>query len=172
MISQMSIFDNAPLPDDVITQPVKVMTALEVRNHNARTIKNELMGFYGTEGYTRWSILFRDCVLTDGAKYLAERCGAYWLMDVIGSVLVNDRARYKKVEFSVAKLKVNNSSSDPDNLHLSATFTMEDGNDHVLYKQEIEYTDFPLDDITLYVGLSEGRMPDELIFVIMLTSEY
>ena len=44
--------------------------------------------FIGTEGYTRWSPLFRRMVLTDGAKFVADnggRNGAYWLVDAIAS---------------------------------------------------------------------------------------
>lgn len=39
----------------------------------------------GTEGYHRFSPLFRNLLLTDGAKALAEHAEAFWLMDLIGS---------------------------------------------------------------------------------------
>jgi hypothetical protein len=45
----------------------------------------ELDQFIGTTGYHRVS---RTAVLTDGARYLAERAHCYWLMDVIVSYLV------------------------------------------------------------------------------------
>ena len=44
----------------------------------------ELDQFTGTEGYIRWSPLFRRMVLTDGAKFVADNGGAhgaYWLVD-------------------------------------------------------------------------------------------
>lgn len=55
----------------------------------------ELPNFYGTETYTRWSMLFPNFVLTDGAKYIAESCDAYWLMDAIASHVRS----YRKEEF-------------------------------------------------------------------------
>ena len=36
---------------------------------------HELRNFTGTEGYTRWSILFPRMVLTDGARYVATAKG-------------------------------------------------------------------------------------------------
>jgi hypothetical protein len=58
---------------------------------------SNLDGFTGTEAYHPWSILFRKAVLTDGAKYLADKAGAYWLMDVIdgnGNVLARQEIEY------------------------------------------------------------------------------
>ena len=43
---------------------------------------------------------------------------------------------------------------------------IEDGNDKVFARQEIEWTDFPLDSITLYSCWSEEH------WVVMLPSEY
>ena len=42
-------------------------------------ILNDLQNFTGTDGYTRWSPIFKNFLLTDGAKYLAEFADAYWL---------------------------------------------------------------------------------------------
>ncbi len=50
-------------------------------------IKSDLKQFIGSITYTRFSPLFPNVVLTDGAKYLADECGAYWLMDMIASHL-------------------------------------------------------------------------------------
>ena len=41
----------------------------------AHEIQADLTNFTGTEAYHRWSILFRNFVLTDGAKYVKD--GAY-----------------------------------------------------------------------------------------------
>jgi hypothetical protein len=50
-----------------------------------------------------------------------------------------------------------------------AIFTVDDGNGNILYTQNIEYTDFPLDEVHLFVSdLREyGNSP-----VVMLPSEY
>ena len=65
-------------------------------------IKFNLDCFTGTENYYRWSVLFPDVVLTDGAKYLAEAADAYWLMDLLASHLPS----YKTAGFAVAKLQL------------------------------------------------------------------
>ena len=116
-------------------------------------ILNALPNFYGADGYTRWSPIFRNFLLTDGAKYVADACDAYWLVYLFASHL----PAYKDEGFAVLYLKVKGGK---------ATAQIEDGNGKVLKKQKIEYTDFPLDQIVLYC------CPQDDQFVIMLPSEY
>ena len=120
----------------------------------AQKLNEGLAHFYGTQQYHRWSGLFKT-VLTDGAKYLAEQAQCYWLMDVIASHLPKPVNIYP---FVVAKLKKNK--------HDSFSFSLEDGNYNVISSQEIEYSDFPLDEYELFVQYSGDA------WVIMLTSEY
>lgn len=116
-------------------------------------ILNTIPNFHGTDGYTRWSPIFRNFLLTDGAKYIAEACDAFWLMDLFASHLL----AYKNEGFAVLYLKVKDGK---------AVAQIEDGNGKVLKKQKIEYTDFPLDQIVLYC------CPQDDQFVLMLPSEY
>jgi len=92
-------------------------------------------------------------VLTDGAKFVADEAGAYWLMDAIASNV----GSYKAEGFVVVKLVKTGDA---------ALLTLEDGNDNILARQDIEYTDFPLDDVTLYV------IKQDALWVILLPSEY
>jgi hypothetical protein len=112
---------------------------------------SRLCMFTGTEQYHR---LNRKCLLTDGAKYLAEGAGAFWLMDAASSYLLelgtNDW-------FVQVVLKVTGSS---------AVLTLEDGNGHVRARQEIPYTDFPIPRYTLYACWNGEH------WVLMLPSEY
>lgn len=117
-------------------------------------LENELAQFTGTEGYTSWSPLFRNCVLTDGAKYLAENAGAYWLMDVIASHL-----HKSDDSFAVARLK---------RRFVDWHFTLDDGDNNVLAEQVIEYSDFPFGEFKLYAVWDQGIE----IWVIMLPGEY
>lgn len=119
---------------------------------NAENLTANLMQFTGTIQYYRWSVLFPKALLTDGTKYLAENAGCFWLMDVVASHL----AKYGDV-FGVATLKRKGDG---------CTFTLDDGNGKVHATQEIEYTDFPLDSIKLYV------VWDTQNWTIMLPSEY
>ena len=116
-------------------------------------ILNTIPQFYGTEAYYRWSPIFGNFLLTDGAKFIAEECGAYWLVDLFASHLPS----YKDEGFAVLYLKVKDGK---------AVAQIEDGNGKVLKKQKIEYTDFPLDQIVLYC------CPQDDQFVILLPSEY
>jgi hypothetical protein len=104
---------------------------------------------YGTEQYWKNKIL--NFQYTDGVKFLWESCDAYWLLIAISS--------YKRKEpFQVWELNVKEEKGNK-----SAVLTMkEDSDKPSLVKQEIEYTDFPLDSIRLY--LIDG--------ILLLTTEY
>jgi hypothetical protein len=116
-------------------------------------ILNTLGDFTGTESYHR---LYTNLLLTDGALYLAESCGAFWLMDVIWSYL---GGLPQDEHFLVVTLEV---------VDTSGVFKLADDIPAQNYSvtQEISYTNFPLDTITLYVS----RM--DTYWVVMLTSEY
>ena len=124
---------------------------------NSNNLENDLRQFTGTENYYKFSALFRNFVLTDGAKYLAEEAGAYWLCDAIAS----HRASYANEGFVVVRLQ-----------RYKGKWVLEftDGNDNELCHQLIEFSDFPLDEITLYVIPQDTG--DEILHVIMLPSEY
>lgn len=122
---------------------------------NSNNLEQELRQFTGTEVYTRWSALFRNFVLTDGALYLAENAGAFWLMDAIASHV----GSYKNEGFVVAKFLRAKASN-------AWILRLEDGNDEVLADQIIEYSDFPLEEFTLYV------ISQDDLWVILLPSEY
>lgn len=101
-------------------------------------------------------------VLTDGAKYLAENAKAYWLMDIIASyaplmVQCGDwlySAHLRKVGATGAMFEL---KGCPDAR----------GQTRAIVHQEIQYTDFPLERISLYV--STGR--DSPVWVVMLPGE-
>jgi hypothetical protein len=111
----------------------------------------QLAQFIGTERYWRIS---PSTVLTDGAKYVADAVGAYWLMDAIASYLPQFTG---KEDFIVAKLV---------RTGISAQLTLDDGNGKVLDQQHIEYTDFPMISFQMYACWG-GEF-----WVIMLCSEY
>ena len=118
-------------------------------------IQADLPNFTGTESYHRWSILFRYFVLTDGAKYVADECGAYWLMDAIASHL----PRSRNEGFVVAKLARGKAVT-------YYILTLDDGNGNTFARQVIDHTNFPLEEITFYI------IPQDDLRVIMLPSEY
>jgi hypothetical protein len=102
-----------------------------------KEIKDNLPCFTGTEHY--YSYYF-GIKFTDGVKYLAEACEAFWLIDIVASYQTDPKI--KNEGFQVYKLKVNEDKS--------AVVEISDGNDNILATQEIEFTDFPLDEISLW----------------------
>ena len=113
----------------------------------------------GTEGYTRH--FTKLLVFTDGVNQLREDADCHWLVDAIASYQVEQR----EVDFQVWELKTNTEE------HTAVLTMKEDTGQPELVRQEIPYTDFPLDSVKFYVQLGsiDGYNP---VLVLMLTSEY
>jgi hypothetical protein len=118
---------------------------------NAELIKSDLSQFSGSENWYRHGIN-RKVLFTDGAKYIADEGGAYWLLDEIAIVQPHNKAVAAE-EFQVWKLTVR-----PDR---TATLTCDDGNGRIVFTKEIEFTDFPLDTITLWFANNTIYLPSE-----------
>jgi len=89
---------------------------------------------------------------TDGALYVAEAGGAYWLLDAIVSHQCDPKVAAEA--FQVWTLTVREDRS--------AKLSCEDGDYNLVTVQEITFTDFPLPTVTLWF---QNR-------VIFLPSEY
>lgn len=139
-------------------------------------LQNDLAQFYGTEQYHRWSILFKNHLLTDGVHFLCEKAQCYWLVDIIGSYhskcmkdpMLRDMQFWtltvnppeKTIEsFTVGAVK-------PKKPKPMATVICERDTGNVAFRQNIPYTDFPLHQIKLWVeSTGDGH------WVIMLPQE-
>ena len=112
-----------------------------------------LAQFYGTENYFICT-LNRRMNCSDGAKFVADHAGAYWLLEEIAIPQMFD-PKLRREDFQVWTLTV-------DRANTCALLVCDNGNGRILLSKEIEYTDFPLDSITFYV---EGN-------VVLLRSEH
>ena len=112
---------------------------------------SDLAQFTGSECWYRHP-LYPSITYTDGAQYVAEAGGAYWLLDAIVSHQHHTRVRSEP--FQVWTLKVAQDRS--------AVLTCEDGDRGLIARQAIAFTDFPLPEVTLW-------LQNEVIF---LPSEY
>jgi hypothetical protein len=122
----------------------------ELANSQRNSLLASLAIHTGSETVFRhWT---RRLVYTEGVQDLANQAKAYWLIDLVASWM-ND-ANLKGEDFVVWKLTVK--------ADLTASAVAEDGNGRELVRQEIPFTDFPLEEITLY--LANGTL--------LLTSEY
>jgi len=111
----------------------------------------DLRHFTGSESWYRHGIA-RDVLFTDGAKFVADQGGAYWLLDEIA---LGQRG-YKAVaaeEFQVWTLTVKDDHT--------AALTCGDGNGKTVFEKRIEYTDFPAERITLWFENNTIYLPSE-----------
>ena len=96
--------------------------------------------------------VLRAVVETVHDAQLAEHGGAYWLLDEIAIIQPYNKAVAAE-EFQVWKLAVR-----PDR---TASLTCDDGDGNIVFTKEIEHTDFPLDEITLYFANNVIHLPSE-----------
>ncbi len=113
--------------------------------------KADLAQFTGSETWYRHALV-RSFLFTDGAKFLADRAGAYWLLDEIALAQRYDKAVAAE-EFQFWTLMVK-----PDR---TAVLTCDDGNGTIVLRKELPFTDFPLDEIKLYCTNSTILLPSE-----------
>jgi hypothetical protein len=111
---------------------------------------SDLMQFTGSQEYFRHG-LNRKVIYTEGVQFMAERAGAYWLIDEIALAQRYDQ-RVKKEDFQCWKLKVTTNT---------AMLTCDDGNGKVVFSKHIDFTDFPLDEIDLWVEGGTILLPSE-----------
>jgi hypothetical protein len=115
----------------------------------------DLSQFTGSEQLFRHG-LSRKHLYTEGAQFVAERAGAYWLLDKIA---LHGSPTIAREDFQVWKLSVHTNKT--------ATLTTDNGDNEVLKTEELPFTDFPLSEITLWAVRNEFEG-----FTIMLPTEY
>ena len=120
-----------------------------MQSENLQTARVQITG---TSQYYRFHA---DAVLTDGVLWLADNASCYWLLDVYYSYLF--LLDGDKESFTVLTLTKSGRS---------AHVVIDDGNDNLIAQQEIEYTEFPLEQIKLY-GCWDGKQ-----WIMLLPSEY
>ena len=122
---------------------------------NPDQLITDLRQFTGTTQWHRWSSLTK-LVCTDGAKYLAEEAGAYWLLDAIAShqntSALKDSQRLQELQVWLLVVSPNKSC------RLTCA---EDSDIAPVIVQDIELTDFPLREIKLYVCNNVVLLPSE-----------
>lgn len=119
----------------------------------------DLEQFTGTQSYAKY---LGGLVLTDGVRYLAEKGGCFWFLDIIASYQNAARRDPMLKEMQFWTLKVNADKT--------AVVICERDTDNVAFKQELKYTDFPLSEVKVWVELGsvDGIHP---AYVAMLPSE-
>ena len=123
-----------------MTQPSQPLTAAE------------LAQFTGTTTYYSHPLGLR---YTDGVQYLAERGGAYWLLDAIASWQGDERVSQDPMlqQMQFWRLTVNDDRS--------ALLVCDRDKGDMAVSQEIAWTNFPLEQITLYCQQGVLLLPSE-----------
>jgi hypothetical protein len=126
-----------------------------LENDTMTTLReSDLTQFCGSaEFYQHWT---KRLVYTEGVQYMAERGGAYWLIDAVASYQPDKRiaSRPDLVDFQLWELVVAQDKS--------ATLMMRGDSDQpAVITQEIPFTDFPLERIKLYVSGGTLMLPSE-----------
>ena len=121
---------------------------------NITELRTELKQFHGTTEYHKHLFPGKSPILlTDGCRYIRDECRAYWLFDAILSYQ-QDKI-LKGINFQVWELK---------QLKKDLTWQLtcrEDTGRKPLITQSIEYSDFPLDYIKIWVIDKVALLPSE-----------
>lgn len=118
-------------------------------------IASRLSQFIGTENYYRhWT---GALVYTDGVKAMAELCGAFWLIDAIASWQPSCRRDEMLREMQFWTLKRLGDGT--------WELQVERDEGDVAFSQPIEFSDFPMNEMKLWVQAGSPM-------VLMLSSEY
>ena len=117
-------------------------------------IKNTLKEFHGTTMYHKHLFPGRPAILiTDGCQYVRDQLKAYWLFDAILSYQADLIKR--QIKFQIWELK---------QLRLDLTWLLtcrEDKNTKPVVRQPIEFSDFPIDYIKIWVIDKVALLPSE-----------
>lgn len=116
-----------------------------------RLSEADLAQFTGSESLYRHG-LARSVLYTEGAQFLAEKAGAYWLLDEI-AFAQRPGSKVAAEPFQHWKLTVSEDRT--------ARLSCDDGNGKVVHAKRIPFTDFPLPTLSLYVADKVIMLPGE-----------
>ena len=116
-------------------------------------LAEQLEQFYGTEQYHKFNMFFRT-VATDGVIYFAQHGQAFWALDEMCIM------RMKLIE----KMKITNNDwlfFTITSKNGKADIVCDDGNDNILAKKHIAYTDLGAGEYKFYLMDNVLLLPSE-----------
>jgi hypothetical protein len=111
--------------------------------------QQDLKHFTGSESFFRHG--YGQAIYTEGVQFMAEKLGAYWLIDFI--LIHQQEPILHHQSFQTWKIKRLAEGG--------AIITAEDGNDTSLFSKQIPFTDFPLTTFTLWLVDKTLMLPSE-----------
>lgn len=114
--------------------------------------QSDLDQFYGSDTFYRHPA-FKQFCFTEGVQYLANSGGAYWLIEKIFACqsCVSTLSNQYFTTWTLTKNKTGK----------GARLVCTDGNDFELYGENILFTDFPLQSVTLWLTNNTLLLPSE-----------
>lgn len=112
-------------------------------------LASALGGFIGSE---QWYRTHPNVIMTEGVKFLCDQAKCYWLLDCIASYQLIPKVA--REPFQMVELTV-------DLEQHTGVIVVTDGNDNELFRQALEYTDFPLQTLKLYYTDETVLLPRE-----------
>lgn len=123
----------------------------------------DLQQFYGTTNFYKHPI-WRGIVYTDGVDYVAKEAGAYWLIDMIaGSLMSPEYKQAAAKDVRLQQMIFYKLTTEDSKGNLSAYADSDEPN---WFSHDLEYTDFPLDEIDIWACWNGQG------FTLMLKTEY
>jgi len=137
-----------------------IMACCDLVTPEAHALRDDLACFTGTEQWHKHGL--SGMLYTDGVLYLAEKAGAHWLVDLVASYQPRLRraSSFAEGQLQIWRLRVDLAKREA----VAECCEDIDGQDNsilVHVRQHIPFTDFPLDEIKLYVANGVLHLPSE-----------
>lgn len=114
-------------------------------------IQQQLGQFHGTESYYRHFLANKvSILLTEGAEFIREQGQCNWLFDFIAAYQTHKEIKGQR--FQVWTLQKPN---------MAWELSCEDGNHNHLYTRRIDFSDFPLEKLTVWFVDGVAMLPSE-----------
>jgi hypothetical protein len=115
----------------------------------AKATRDVIAQSTGSLGYTRGCGINRKLLCTDGIMALAKTAGAYWLIDIVGSLRYDKEVWSKMLQMDlvICQLSVNLEKN-------TAVFTAREMDaEDAVYEQKMNYTNFPIEEVVMWLDM-------------------
>ena len=122
----------------------------------------------GSPTFTRACGINPGILCTEGVMGVAETARAFWLIDIVGSLKYEPRvwAEMNQHRLIICKLKVNLEESTAVFTATQMATGEEEKPPKPIYTQKINYTDFPLEEMEMWIDMqSRASQGEQTLFL-------
>lgn len=132
----------------------------------AQDLKNVMSQFLGGSERRIRHTFNRNFIYTHGVESMAEKAGAYWLLDIVATELAPlYQKAWKEGKASIGAIKLN--VTEDRKVEIKLFFDDEEP----AWTRHLDFTDFPEGEWTFFMGTDEYPQGN-YIATMMLTEEY